>query len=158
MELLVKYEIFRRPDLYWKISVNAARNWNRLRSTASGRDDIGVIGRSINDIQVAKTNGFIDYQEDIPAYWRADALAVLYGGIVSEFKWKNFDVNLSMAYQVGRHMINAVKITSLNMNEAPLLFDVNKVSFWSKPGDQADYPFGGRMEAVPGKRRQGRRH
>ena len=34
------------------------------------------------------------------------------------------------------------------MNEAPLLFDVNKVSFWSKPGDQADYPFGGRMEAV----------
>ena len=189
LELLVKYEIFRRPDLYWKISVNAARNWNRLRSTASGRDDIGVIGRSINDIQVAKTNGFIDYQEDIPAYWRADgykaylnegspqfylkpgdykyidmngdgvidsedlvyagsALAVLYGGIVSEFKWKNFDVNLSMAYQVGRHMINAVKITSLNMNEAPLLFDVNKVSFWSKPGDQADYPFGGRMEAV----------
>lgn len=80
---------------------------------------------------MAKTNGFIDYQEDIPAYWRADgykaylnegspqfylkpgdykyidmngdgvidsedlvyagsALAVLYGGIVSEFKWKNF--------------------------------------------------------------------
>ena len=38
LELLIKYEIFRRPDLYWKISVNGARNWNRIEKSYNGKD------------------------------------------------------------------------------------------------------------------------
>lgn len=34
------------------------------------------------------------------------ALPEVTGGIVSELRWKNFDLNLSMTYQLGRHMIN----------------------------------------------------
>ena len=188
LELLVKYEIFRTPDLYWKISVNGARNWNKLRETSDGRDLIGVIGRSINDIKVLKTEGFIDYQDDIPAYWRADgykaylnqnptsyykpgdykyvdlngdgtidgkdviyvgsALPIFSGGLVSEFKWKDFDINLSMAYQMGRHMINAMPIFSLQQNEGVLLYDARKITFWNQPGDNADYPFAAQATVV----------
>ena len=186
LELLVKYEIFRRSDLYWKVTVNGARNWNRLRSTTSGQDlGTKVIGRSINEVKVLKTDGFVDYQDDIPAYWRADgykayisdsgyasiyykpgdykfvdingdgqissddvvcvgsALPEFYGGLVSEFKWKNFDLNLSMAYQLGRCIINLMPINELTKNQGPLLYDARKVTFWSKPGDRADYPYGG---------------
>ncbi len=50
-EFLVRYEIFRRPELYWKLSVNGARNWNVYRKSYTGRDDLhGVIGKPLNQI------------------------------------------------------------------------------------------------------------
>ena len=189
VELLVKYEIFRRPNLYWKISVNAAKNWNRFEKSYDKKDVAGynwIIGKPLNGIYVGKTDGYVNQQDELPIYYNAGGVSAYYsaiknyyykpgdyklvdvdrsgnwsgspdniyagsalpevtGGIVSEVRWKNFDLNLSMAYQLGRHMINLTEPNSVATNDGrnlvhPLLFDVNEITFWEKPGDDTDYP------------------
>lgn len=188
MELMVKYEIFRRPELYWKVSVNGAKNWNRFEKSYSGKDESGLtIGKPLNGIYVGKTDGFVNSQEEVPIYYTAGGVSCYYmpngtknafykpgdykfvdvdrsgdwqsyndrvyggsalpeisGGIVSEIRWKNFDLNLSMAFQLGRHIINSTESGSISTNTSnlnhPLLFELDKVTFWEKPGDDADYP------------------
>ena len=64
---------------------------------------------------------------------------------MSEFRWKNFDLNLSMSYQIGRHMVNTTYKNALATNDHsnllhPLLLNLNKISFWQQPGDNnADF-------------------
>ena len=64
------------------------------------------------------------------------------------FKWKGIDVNLLFSYKLGRHVLNAGRGASvgtiLRANTAemmvPILADLDKVSFWQKPGDNTDFP------------------
>ena len=71
------------------------------------------------------------------------ALPKISGGIVSELKWKNFDLNFSLSYQLGRHIYNTLPggsiIPNYNGLEHPVLLDVRNVSFWEQPGDNTDY-------------------
>lgn len=71
------------------------------------------------------------------------ALPEISGGVVSELKWKGFDLNLSLAYQLGRHMYNTLPGSSIIPNynglEHPILMDLRNVTFWEKPGDETDY-------------------
>lgn len=186
IELLVKYEIFRQQDLYWKVSVNAAKNWNRFEKSYDGRDvadNNWIIGKALNGIYVGKTDGYVNRQDELPIYYNAGGVSAYYGsksnyykpgdyklvdvdgsgsfggdnvyagsalpeltgGIVSEVRWKNFDLNLSMSFQLGRHMINLTEPNSVATDASsnlmhPLLFDIGKVTFWEKPGDKSDYP------------------
>ena len=188
LELMVKYEIFRKQDLYWKVSVNGARNWNRFEKSYTGKDLDGlrIIGKPLNGIYALQTDGFVDYQEEVPVYhnqlgvkiplsaeWTeryfykpgdyrfidvngdrkigyddqvycGSALPELSGGLVSEFQWKNIDVNLSMSFQLARHMINVVRTRPLSGIASSLyptiVMDLRKISFWEKPGDEADFP------------------
>lgn len=187
IELLVKYEIFRKSDLYWKISVNGAKNWNRFEKSYNGRDEgfSRIIGKALNGIYVPRTDGFVNDQKELPMihtasginyYYASDplryykpgdykfvdvngdgkisfdldkvyagsALPVVSGGVVNEFRWKNIDLNFSMSFQLGRHMINMAKVSSLATSEKnmthPILMDLNKVTFWQQPGDDTDYP------------------
>ncbi|MFR5657783.1 MAG: hypothetical protein ACLUDU_07220 [Butyricimonas faecihominis] len=71
------------------------------------------------------------------------ALPLFYGGLVSEFTWKNLDVNVSMSYQVGRHAVNYMPLNSVGFVTGPFLADINKITFWSQPGDDPDYQYGG---------------
>lgn len=188
IELLIKYEIFRGEDLYWKVSVNGAKNWNRFEKSYDGKDlDGRIIGKALNGVYAYETDGFVNQQEELPLYYNAagigkylstgswdnsffkpgdykyrdvngngvidwgdvvymgSALPKVSGGLVSELRWKNFDVNVSFAYQLGRHIINLMETngihTGLSGNEIshPVLFNVNKVTFWEQPGDKADY-------------------
>ncbi len=193
-EFLIKYEIFRRPDLYWKASVNGAKNWNTYRKSYTGMDDLhGVIGRPLNQIYAYKTNGFYDTQDEVPVYYdnRGNTMFLKYGmgarqtypfmagdfkitdmnnddiindkdkiasgsalpdfsgGILNEFRWKNFDLNILFTYQLGRHMIYKPKYNSMdvgnifwNINRAnkPLLLNLRKEKFWEKPGDRNCMP------------------
>lgn len=73
IELLVKYEIFREKELYWKISVNAAKNWNKFRKSYDGRDlestiDVGqkIIGKPMNGIMGLKTDGYYQREQEVP--------------------------------------------------------------------------------------------
>ena len=190
LELLVRYEIFREKDLYWKVSVNGAKNWNRLKETYDGKDLMGmVIGKSVNEVQAYQVTGFINDAEEVPFYYANDmvktylypqaggvkqffkpgdymlmdvdgdgcvsygdrvtvgsALPVIQGGLVSEFQWKSVDVNLSITYQLERHMANMLLPRSLALNDQgridhPIFTDLREVSLWQQPGDnEADYP------------------
>ncbi len=193
LELLVKFEILRNSDFYWKVSVNGARNWNRIEKSETGKDlnTQLVVGKPLNRIWGYLTQGFINQQEDVPTMFSSggencylypdysksnfytvgdykfvdvngdgridyadpvaleSALPIANGGIVNEFVWKNFDLNLVMHYSIGRHMVNQLGINSLifvtdpsnKYYDHPLLLDFNKVSFWEKAGDNsAEYP------------------
>ena len=193
LELLIKYEILRTSDLYWKVSVNAARNWNRMEKSADGKDlgpDL-VIGKSLNNIRGFLTEGFVNEQEEVQATFSGNEVSYLYpwmdkssfytlgdvkfvdvngdgqifyggdwvalgsalpivtGGVVNEFQWKNFDLNLVLSYSIGRHMVNQLESTSLafvpnplsDLFVHPLLVDYENVSFWEQSGDNdANYP------------------
>ncbi|WP_228423190.1 SusC/RagA family TonB-linked outer membrane protein [Butyricimonas faecalis] len=67
VEILVKGDILSKPDLYWRVSVNWAKNWNRFRKSYSGFDENGwIIGKPLNGIYVMKTNGFVNEQNELP--------------------------------------------------------------------------------------------
>ena len=152
IELMVRYEIFRRPELYWKISINAAKNWNRFKKSTNGKDDGAerIIGKALNGIYLPKTDGYINSQDEMPVFYNSvgvshylggdegnstyfkpgdykfidvngdgqigfedrvycgSALPEISGGIVNEVRWKNFDLNMLISYQLGRHMINYI--------------------------------------------------
>ena len=187
LELMVKYEIFRERDLYWKVSINGAHNWNRFEKSYTGKDlNERIIGQPLNGIYALQMDGFVDYQEEVPVYYNqlgirvplaiedgdgvfykpgdycfidvngdrkinyddriycGSALPELSGGVVSEFQWKNIDVNLSMSFQLGRHMVNNFRIRPLSdwgyTIDRAITMDLRDVNFWEHPGDEADFP------------------
>lgn len=105
LEFLVKYEIFRDKDVYWKISVNAAKNWNKFRKSYDGRDlayssEVGqnVIGKPLNGIMGYVTEGYYQNQNEVPLVDKADgSVGYQYaGGPASYFRagdYKMVDVN-----------------------------------------------------------------
>lgn len=70
------------------------------------------------------------------------ALPEISGGIVNEFRWKNFDLNMLLTYTIGRHMVNPLvkRCLSTFSNYQALVVDLDKISFWEKPNDNHDYP------------------
>ena len=195
IEFDIKYDIMRTDDSFWTISVNFAKNWNKLLETYNGKDMnmsdmIGnsrsyIIGKPVGNIMGYKTTGYIQSEEDIKYYYRQDgtyraiekqyfsdvfykpgdlqivdvngdgyinstsdvvyigsSLPILYGGIVNEIKWKNFDLNMLWSYSLGRDMINLLPIVSTSKETSlyPIFEDIQKVSFWEKEGDNSTYP------------------
>ena len=182
IELLVKYDIFRKPEFSWRVSVNGAKVWNRYEKSYNGKDNSrGIIGKALNGIYGYRTEGYINSQDEVPIVYNnvgmsspmggiqyykpgdlkfvdvngdgsigssdrvylGSALPQISGGIVSELKWKGFDLNFSWAYQLGRHMYNTLPGSSIIPNynglEHPVLMDVRNVTFWEQPGDNSDY-------------------
>lgn len=182
VELLIKYDIFRKPDFSWRVSVNGAKVWNRYEKSYNNKDNSrGIIGKALNGIYGYRTEGYIASQEEVPIVYNnagmsapmggiqyykpgdlkytdingdgsigasdriyiGSALPEVSGGIVSELKWKGFDLNFSLAYQLGRHIYNTLPGASIIPNynglEHPVLMDIRDVTFWEKPGDNTDY-------------------
>ena len=75
-------------------------------------------------------------------------LPLAFGGIATSLEWKNLDLNLLFSYKLGRHVLNAGRGASVgttlkaNTSEmmTPILADLDKISFWQKPGDNTDFP------------------
>lgn len=193
VEFEIKYDIFRRENLQWNISVNMAKNWNKLRKSYNGRDIsmYSTDGRSLNyilgepvgTILGLKTDGYIQSESDIIYLYRADgtyralekqyfanvffregdinfidvngdgyidyndnvylgsSLPQLYGGIVNEIRWKNWDLNMLWSYSLGRDMVNAAAYESMGKEESPIFENLRDVTFWEKEGDNPTYPY-----------------
>ena len=77
--------------------------------------------------------------------YQGSALPVMTGGIVNEVRWKNFDLNMSVTFQIGRHIVNNQSSSSLKTSYPdnilhPFLLNMNKRHFWQQPGDSgAEY-------------------
>ena len=194
VEFEIKYDIFRKNSLRWKISANIAKNWNvfkgtynnrDLKSTVQGQNDI-VIGKSVGSIYGFKTDGYIQSDEEVKWYfdpsgrklavgmtgnpycyhapgdlkfidingdneisfkdesYLGSSIPKVYGGIVNELSWKNFDLNMLWSFSLGRDMVNMMKTNSLvtktDNTMTPIFVDLNKVTFWEKEGDDSTYP------------------
>ena len=194
IEVEVKYDLLRGNEAFWNISVNFAKNWNKLLETYNGKDmemtDMMkerrsyIIGKPVGNIVGYKTNGYIQSDKDIKYFYRQDgtyralekkyfsdvfyspgelqiadvngdcyigpedgvyigsSLPKLYGGIVNEVKWKNFDLNMLWSYSLGRDMINMLPVVSISKEKDlyPIFADLNGVTFWEKEGDNSTYP------------------
>ena len=73
VELLIKYDIFRRPNLFWKVSVNWSKNWNRFEKSYDKHDtNKWIIGKPLNGIYAMKTDGFVNTQDEIPIIYNSE--------------------------------------------------------------------------------------
>lgn len=105
LELLVKYEAIRKDDFYWKITFNAARNWNKFvksygnyaEAISNSGVNIGrVVGKPLNGILVNKTNGFYQTQNEVPIYYNYAGDASYFGianGSYTYGDWKIIDAD-----------------------------------------------------------------
>lgn len=80
IEVLVKYEILRNADFYWRISVNGAKNWNRVEKSRTGKDLTSrlITGKPLNRIRGYLTDGLINNQEDVTATFAGNEKSYLY--------------------------------------------------------------------------------
>lgn len=75
IELSLRYDIFRRDHLRWRLNFNIARNWNRFERSHNNRD-LGtyIIGEPLNIIRRLKSLGIIDSHEQIPYKYNANGM------------------------------------------------------------------------------------
>lgn len=104
IELLVKYEVFRKNNLFWKLSVNAARNWNRFAKSygnyAEANYNAGkigrIVGKPLNGILAVQTNGIVQEQNELPYYYTAQGIGYYFGDLLKTYMpgdWKITDVD-----------------------------------------------------------------
>lgn len=104
VELLVKYEIIRKPSLYWKVTLNGARNWNLFAKSYgnyaealyNGGNINRVLGKPLNGISAIQTQGFFNTQKEIPKYYNSMGQAnyLAYGGkFYRPGDWKAVDTD-----------------------------------------------------------------
>lgn len=104
---------------------------------------------NINGIFFGGTRKVVDLNGDgailrsSDRYCAASPLPQAYGGIISEVRWKQLDLNVVFNYSIGRHILRVYD--DKGMSPAPvgsqIMVDVNKVHTWQGAGDNgADYP------------------
>lgn len=72
-------------------------------------------------------------------YYAASPLPIANGGIVSELRWKNFDLNILFSYSIGRHLYKIYDDRKMAPASSPQpIFGASGATHWPSPG--ADYP------------------
>lgn len=77
IEIMIKGDIIRRDDLVWNVSINLAKNWNKLEKSNNGKDtgstvsynNKNVIGKPLNGIYAYEDKGFYNSMSEIPFYY-----------------------------------------------------------------------------------------
>ncbi|MFO3727759.1 SusC/RagA family TonB-linked outer membrane protein [Butyricimonas muris] len=105
----------------------------------------GVTNRSKTSGKVGDYN-LADFDHDGSAdkYNAGSPLPIAYGGWVNELKWKNFDINMLFSFTLGRKVIRTAG-NQLYANIPQAFFDSRDVTFWTAPGDKADFPKYGKI-------------
>lgn len=110
---------------------NGSKNYIYL---AQNNYPYGVGMRVRNDIN---KDGYINYLDQS---YQGTTLALVYGGMGHEIKWRNFDLSMLFTYSIGRKMVNMFGVESLDPTEVMkggnIFMDLSKIKFWEKPGDE----------------------
>ena len=78
-------------------------------------------------------------QED--RIYAGSPLPTISGGIISSLLWKGFDLNVTLPYTLGRHVLYKGGGSLLTTDKAaPILLDLNKQTFWSETNPNTSYP------------------
>lgn len=105
IEFLIKYELFKEKDFYWKITFNGAHNWNRFvksygnyaESFYNGGADVGrILGKPLNGILVNQTNGIYNTESEIPVYYNYTGYGSYFGLLSGSYgagDWKILDAD-----------------------------------------------------------------
>lgn len=95
-----------------------------------------VGGRKIKDQNM---DGKIDGDD---VYYAGSTIPAAYGGILNHFAWKGFTLDVMMNYMISRKVMNMVKNSAFNFTRkfGVVMANVSDFNYWTKPGDDADYP------------------
>ena len=97
IEFQVKWDIFRKKDFTWDVTLNIARNWNRLKKSTNGMDfqnlngsenfsnNLSIIGKALNGIYVYKDNGYYNSQSEVPSYYSNGMKMILFGSNETQY-------------------------------------------------------------------------
>lgn len=95
----------------------------------------GEISGKVGDYKLKDFNN-----DSYPDKYNAGSpLPIAHGGWVNELKWKNFDLNMLFSFSLGRKVIRTAG-EQMFASIPQLFFDYRDVTFWSAPGDKADFP------------------
>lgn len=85
-------------------------------------------------------DGYISPSAD--TYYAASPLPQAYGGIISELRWKQFDLNVVFNYSIGRHIVKVYDDKGLNAsaNGSRIMIDLSDVYSYTGPDSYANYP------------------
>ena len=91
-------------------------------------------------LKLVDTDGDGQITEDDLCYM-GSALPVVYGGFVSELRWKNFDLNLLLNYSLGRKMVNMFSSSTLEgrLGGYPVFSNVALSDFWQEGNVSSRY-------------------
>lgn len=67
-------------------------------------------------------------------------LPSVYGGWANEIAWKNFDLSLLFNITLSRQILNEHAVTLSEQAGKPILIDLRGKTFWTKEGDNTDFP------------------
>ena len=67
-------------------------------------------------------------------------LPSVYGGWANEIAWKNFDLSLLFNISLSRQILNEHAVTLSEQAGKPILIDLRGKTFWTKEGDNTDFP------------------
>lgn len=97
---------------------------------------IGLGARKIKDFD---NDGRIDHNDK---YYAGSTLPLVYGGINTQLRWRDWSLDLSLGYSLGGKMMNMARNGSFAFSGLfpVLLEDPRTKTFWEKPGDMSDYP------------------
>lgn len=98
--------------------------------------------RIIMDVDKNGVISTLDELEDDRVY-AGSPLPLAVGGIMTSLYWKGFDLNLTMPYSIGGHVLYAGTSASLGTDPGklgPVFADLSKLTFWHEGVEKADYP------------------
>jgi len=71
-------------------------------------------------------------------YLIGNALPTFYGGLINNFKYKNFDLSVNISYAGGNYIMNGTRATLLDQRAYNNSTEI--LNRWQKPGDITDIP------------------
>lgn len=85
-------------------------------------------------------DGYISPNAD--TYYAASPLPQAYGGIISEVRWKQLDLNMVFNYSIGRHIVKVYDDLGLSVSPlgSRIMTDLKDVHSYTGPGSDANYP------------------
>lgn len=112
-------------------------------TTYNGMTDVRQF-YTVGDMLYLDANGDGMISNATDAVYIGSPLPKAQGGLMTELRWKDFDVSVNFTYSLGRTIINATKAQALmvdvNSITSPMLADCREYTFWEKPGDVTDFP------------------
>ena len=164
IEFAIKYTIIQKTKFRWSMQFNIARNFNEITSTGDYTEDAVsggtndtrvVVGRPVGTYYLVRFSR-VDPENGRPIYldkngnetytWDpANRVAVgnnmpkAFGGFSNNFRYKNWDLSLLFAYQIGGNIYDASAKRQLGVMSFWNVRD-EAAERWRQPGDDATFP------------------
>src|SRR5690606_24682260 len=122
LELLISFEPIRRKDLFWKMSFNIARNWNRFEASYNNKDieRQTINAKPNNGIYGYLTEGYFNLQQEVPISYNAAGISKYLGDAFyntsyytpGDYRFKDVNNDGYLTYEDMVYLASALPVAS----------------------------------------------